>query len=48
MKCKHMHKDAPEQDLCGDCFIEADKIGKMIKKFEKMKGGKENGNKRKK
>ena len=20
MKCKHMHKDAPEDAVCGDCY----------------------------
>ncbi len=48
MKCKHMHKDEPENAVCSDC---ADIImvggnplgcGNQDCILEKMKGGKEN------
>ena len=43
MKCKHMHKDDPDNAVCKDCynrgFIEgAAEVTKKI--LEKMKGGK--------
>ena len=41
MKCKHMHKDFPEQSFCEDCFQEVifNKEGTKILKLIKVKGG---------
>lgn len=44
MKCKHMHKDAPENAICKDCYktpdypkwILAVKGGKTIIKWKKQ------------
>ena len=46
MKCKHMHKDAPEDTLCEDCIKEVpyEKDKKYFLELNKIvKGGKENG-----
>ena len=44
MKCKHMHKDAPEKAVCEDCMAENKHMGYYnqvsILYTTEMKGGK--------
>lgn len=37
MKCKHTHKDAPENSVCEDCHREIISYLKMRKEFEMTK-----------
>ena len=50
MKCKHVHKDAPENAICEDCCIIMDKfraklmLDSALNLIKEMKGG-QNDNK---
>ena len=46
MKCKHMHKDAPENAVCEDCNEYAEIGERVLRNYKRLlKGGKENDTK---